>query len=86
MSTPGRTQRGHAIPSFEGEAEAFAEQERSGETTALSIAIAEASHAAAAWLEEHQLGTMTFEVSRISVVVSPNPGPKTYRVIISPGG
>ncbi len=81
-----RMQRGHALPSFEGEAEAFPEEERSGETTALSIAIAEASHAAATWLDEHDLGTMTFEVSRISVVVSPNPGPKTYRAVISPGG
>ena len=81
-----RIQRGHAVPSFEGEAEAFPEEERSGEATALSIAIAEASRAAATWLDEHELGTMTFEVSRISVVVSPNPGPKTYRAIISPGG
>jgi hypothetical protein len=79
-------QRGHALPSFEGEAQAFPEEERSGGATALAIAIAEASHAAADWLAEHSLETMTFEVSKISVVVSPNPGPKTYRAVISPGG
>ena len=42
--------------------------------------------AAAAYIAEHGLGTMTFEVSRINVVVSPNPGPTTYRAIITPGG
>lgn len=86
MSTPARMQRGHPLPSFEGEAQAFAEEERAGASTALAIAIAEASMAAAAYIDEHGLGTMTFEVSRINVVVSPNPGPTTYRAIISPGG
>ena len=86
MNSPARMQRGHPLPSFEGEAQAFPEEERAGDSTALAIAIAEASTAAAAYIEEHGLGTMTFEVSRINVVVSPNPGPTTYRAIITPGG
>jgi hypothetical protein len=86
MSTPARAQRGHPLPSFEGEAQAFADRELAGEDTALSIAIAEASTAAAAYAEEHDLGVVTYDVSRIRVVVAPNPGPKTYRVLITPGG
>ena len=57
-----------------------------GEPSALPIAIAEAATAAAAYIDEHGLGPMTFEVSRIRIVVSPNPGPTTYRAIITPGG
>jgi hypothetical protein len=79
-------QRGHPLPSFEGEAQAFPEAERAGEATALAIAIAEAATAAADYINDNGLGKMTFEVSKISVVVSPNPGPTTYRAIISPGG
>jgi hypothetical protein len=86
MSTPERFQRGHPLPSFEGEAQAFAEGERSGQPSALPIAIAEAATAAAAYIDEHGLGPMTFEVSRIRIVVSPNPGPTTYRAVITPGG
>lgn len=87
MSTPGRAQRGHPLPSFEGEAQAFADEERAGASSALPIAIAEAAHAAAAYLTEQGFDTpMTFEVSRIRVVVSPNPGPTTYRAVLSPGG
>ena len=86
MSTPERAQRGHPLPSFEGEAQAFAEQELAGGATALAIAIAEAATAAAGYIEEHGLGTMTFSVSDIRVVVSPNPGPTTYRALITPGG
>jgi len=86
MSTPERKQAGRPLPSFEGEAQAFAEQERAGEETALGIAIAEACFSAAQYLTDNDVGTTTFEVSRISVVVEPNPGPKTYRVIITPGG
>ena len=55
MSTPDRVTRGHPLPSFEGVAQAFADRELSGEDTALSIAIAEASTAAAAYAEEHGL-------------------------------
>jgi hypothetical protein len=79
-------QRGHPLPSFEGEAQAFADRELAGEDTALSIAVAEASSAAAAYAAEHGLGVVTYDVSRIRVVVAPNPGPKTYRVLITPGG
>jgi hypothetical protein len=87
MSNGARSQRGQALPSFEGEAQAFAEDERAGSTSALPIAIAEAAHAAADYLTEHGIETpMTFEVTRVNVVVSPNPGPKTYRVVITPGG
>ena len=88
MSNGARSQRGHSLPSFEGEAEAFAEDERAGTAaSALPIAIAEAAHAAADYLRDNGFETpMTFEVTRINVVVSPNPGPKTYRVVITPGG
>jgi hypothetical protein len=81
-----RGQRGHQLPSFEGEAEANPDEELAGTRTALAVAIAQACTAAAEYLYEHDLGKMTFEVSRISVVVAPNPGPTSYRVIISPGG
>jgi hypothetical protein len=86
MSTPARAQRGHPLPSFEGEAQAFSDRELSGEDTALSIAIAEAATAAAAYATEHDLGVLTYEVTRIRVVVSPNPGPTTYRALLTPGG
>lgn len=86
MSTPGRMQAGRPLPSFEGEAQAFPEQERAGEPSALGIAIAEACFSAAEYLHANEMHTMTFEVTRISVVVEPNPGPTTYRAIISPGG
>ena len=86
MSTPARAQRGHPLPSFEGEAQAFPDEERAGQSTALAIAIAEAATSAAAYIAEHELGTMTFEVTRIRVVVEPNPGPTTYRAVITPGG
>jgi hypothetical protein len=85
MSTPSRATRGHPLPSFEGESEAFADRELAGEDAALAIAIAQAATAAADYAEEHGLGTLTYDVSRIRVVVSPNPGPKTYRVLITPG-
>ena len=84
MSTPERRQAGRPLPSFEGEAQAFPEQERAGVApTALGIAIAEACFSAAAYLHANHMETMTFEVTRISVVVEPNPGPTTYRAIIS---
>jgi hypothetical protein len=87
MSSNGRAQRGHPLPSFEGEAQAFADDERNGGASALPIAIAEAATAAAAWIDEHHITTpLTFQVTRINVVVSPNPGPTTYRAVISPGG
>lgn len=86
MSTPGRMQAGRPLPSFEGEAQAYPEQERAGKPSALGIAIAEACFSAAQYLNDNDLGTMTFEVTKISVVVEPNPGPTTYRAIISPGG
>jgi hypothetical protein len=87
MSNGARSQRGHTLPSFEGEAEAFPDDERLGATSALPIAIAEAAHAAADYLRDNGFeNPMTFEVSRINIVVSPNPGPKTYRVVITPGG
>ena len=87
MSTRARAQRGHPLPSFEGEAQAFHEEERAGTSAALPIAIAEAATAAAAYIAEHGVETpMTFEVTRIRVVVAPNPGPTTYRALLTPGG
>jgi hypothetical protein len=87
MGTPERFKSGRALPSFEGEAQAFADRERSGEDVALSIAIAEASTAAAAYMDENGItNPLTFQVSRILVVVSPNPGPTTYRALLTPGG
>jgi hypothetical protein len=86
MSDRERVQRGHQLPSFEGEAQAFPDEEIAGDVTALAIAIAEAATAAAAYATENKLGTMTFTVSKIRVVVSPNPGPTTYRAVIAPGG
>jgi hypothetical protein len=81
-----RFQRGHPLPSFEGEAEANADAELAGEEHAVSIALAEAANAAANYASDHGLDVMTYEVSSIRVVVSPNPGPKTYRVLITRGG
>jgi hypothetical protein len=86
MSSPARSQRGHPLPSFEGEAQAFPEEERAGASTALAIAIAEAATAAADYAAEHDLGTLTYDVGRIRVVVAPNPGPTTYRALLTPGG
>ena len=86
MSSPERFQRGQALPSFEGEASANAESELSGEDHAVTIALAEAANAAADYAANNGLDIMTYEVSSIRVVVSPNPGPKTYRVLITPGG
>ena len=86
MSTPERFQRGHPLPSFEGEAQAFPDRELSGEDAALSIAIAQAATAAADYATEHGLGILTYDVTSIRVVVSPNPGPTTYRALITPGG
>ncbi len=82
-----RAQRGHPLPSFEGDAQAFADDERSGGASALPIAIAEAASAAAQYIADNGIDTpMTFEVTRIRVVVSPNPGPTTYRALLGPGG
>jgi len=84
--SPDRFQRGHPLPSFEGEAEADAARERAGEDTAVTIALAEAANAAAEYATEPGLDTRSYEVSRIRVVVSPPSGPKTFRVLITPGG
>jgi hypothetical protein len=85
--SPERMQRGHPLPSFEGEAQAFADDERGGGASALPIAIAEAATAAAQYITENGIDTpMTFEVTSIRVVVSPNPGPTTYRALLGPGG
>src|SRR5262249_49855799 len=84
--SPERFQQGHPLPSFEGEASADADRERSGEDQALSIALAEAATAAAQYAQDHGLDTMTYVGTSIRLVVAPNPGPKTYRVLITPGG
>ncbi len=84
MSTRERAQRGQPRPSFEGESQAFPDEERAGDVTALAIAIAEAATAAAAYATDNELGTMTFTVSKSSWS-SPNPGPRTYRAGTSAG-
>lgn len=86
MSTSPRRQGGSVLPSFEGEAEVYRGEEADGGPSALVIAIYRAGEAAGEYLAANNIGTTTFELSKISVVVSPNPGPTTYRAIISPGG
>lgn len=76
----GRT--GYRISAFRGHAEADTERELEGEVGALAKAIAEAAMAAAETIEDVQ----EFEVSRIQITVSPNPGPKSYKVTITPTG
>ncbi len=57
-----------------------------GGPTGLAVAITEAAQAAAHWLADNDKSEMTFEVTRIQVIVSPNPGPTTYKVTIAPHG
>ena len=77
-----RTESGHEIRAFQGQAEADPEQELAGTGNALARAIAEAAMEAAKHIES----THEFEVSRIQIVVAPNPGPKSYKVTITPTG
>lgn len=70
---------GHEIPAFRGHAPANPEEEFAGTGNALARAIAEAAMEAAKHIGEPK----TFEVSRIQITVSPNPGPTSYNVTIT---
>jgi len=78
--------REQLAPAFLGEASADPEQEGEGGPTGLVVAITEAAQAAADWLTENDKSEMNFEVTRIEVTVSPNPGPTAYKVTIGPHG
>ena len=83
----GRDKRREQLaPSFLGESSADPDEEGAGGPTGLVVAIAEASQAAAHWLADNGKNEMSFEVTRIEVAVSPNPGPTAYKVTIGPGG
>ena len=82
----GRFKQRSDLPAFRGEAQAHPDEEGDGAPTALAIAIAEAAQQAAAHLSGNELAPMDFEVSRIQITVSPNPGPTSYKVTITPSG
>jgi len=74
--------RGGKIDAFEGEAEVDT-QDQASVDTGLARAIADAAYKAyygAPGLRDHY-----FELSRVQVRVG-NPGPTSYKVIITPGG
>lgn len=82
-----RDKRGEQLaPAFLGEASADPDQEANGGPTGLVVAIAEAAQAAAHWLADNHETEMNFEVTRIEVTISPNPGPTAYKVTIGPQG
>lgn len=78
--------REQLAPAFLGESSADPDQEASGGPTGLVVAITEAAQAAAHWLADNDKTEMNFEVTRIEVTVSPNPGPTAYKVTIGPHG
>ena len=78
--------REQLAPAFLGEASADPDQEGQGGPTGLVVAITEAAQAAAHWLGDNDKSAMNFEVTRIEVSVSPNPGPTAYKVTIAPHG
>lgn len=78
--------REQLAPAFLGEASADPNEEGQGGPTGLVVAITEAAQAAAHWLGDNDKSAMNFEVTRIEVTVSPNPGPTAYKVTIAPNG
>ena len=48
------------------------------------MAIAEAAQEAAAHLSDNDLPETKFEVTRIEITVSPNPGPTSYKATLTP--
>jgi hypothetical protein len=82
------------IEGFEARVETTPDDELSGTRTALSVAIAEAAMAAAGQFHEvrqalglpEETEELSFNVSHIEVTVRPNPGPTSYKVIITPTG
>lgn len=83
-----------AFGGFRARVETTPDDELSGTRTALTVAVAEAAMEAAGRFHEirEQLGLpenteeLTFSVSQIQVTVTPNPGPTSYKVIITPSG
>jgi hypothetical protein len=79
---------------FEGIVDTDPDAELSGERTALTVAIAEAAMAAAQNFEQihetlglgPEVEELEFDITRIRITVSPNPGPTTYKVVITPTG
>ena len=78
--------REQLAPAFLGEASADPDEEGRGGPTGLVVAITEAAQEAAQWLADNDKSAMNFEVTRIEVTVSPNPGPTAYKVTIGPHG
>jgi hypothetical protein len=78
---------------FEATVETSPDAELSGTRTALPVAIAEAAMAASGQFHEirqalglpEDTSELTFSVSHIQITVRPNPGPTSYKVIITPG-
>ena len=66
---------------FEGEASADPNVEREQ-----GVALAQAIFAAAELAAGNITTETEFEVSQIRIMVSPNPGPTSYKVIITPTG
>jgi len=79
---------------FKARVETTPDNELGGTRTALTVAIAEAAMEAAGHFHEirqelelpDDTEELTFDVSRIQVTVTPNPGPTSYKVIITPSG
>jgi hypothetical protein len=86
MSPNGRFRRSSDVPAFGAEVQALPDEERDGAPTALAMAIAEAATLAARYLEKEGREETEFEVSRIQIKVAPNPGPTSYKVILTPSG
>lgn len=84
MSANGRFRTSSGVRCFEAEVQAFPEEEQEGPGVALAMAVAEAAMQAAQHLEQEGVDEAYFEVSRIQIKVAKNPGPTTYRVILTP--
>ena len=85
MSPNGRSRSGkRLLHAFQGEVGAGPDEERDGAPTALAMAIAEAAQEAAAHLSDNDLPETKFEVTRIEITVSPNPGPTSYKATLTP--
>ena len=68
---------------FDGEVQAFPDEELQGAPTALAMAIAEAATEAARYLADNGIDEADFEVSRIRIKVAKNPGPTSYSATIT---
>jgi hypothetical protein len=87
VSSNGRNRRRkELLPAFQGEVQANPGEEEQGVPTALAMAIAEAAQEAASHLADKDLPETEFEVSRIEIMVAPNPGPTSYKATLTPKG